>query len=113
MAGQLKKLAGPAFIASTATNVYNSAVVTEYTVIYHIHIANISAGAVAFTLCLSTTTGTATSGTELFKGRSILANTEFDYYPQRLKMLTTDFLVALDGNGAALVITVTGEKNVV
>jgi len=112
MAGQIKKLAGPAFIAATATNVYTSAIATEYTVIRHIHVANVTAGAVTFTLCLSTTTGTATVGTELFKGHSVAANSEFDYYCM-CKMLSTDFLVGLDGSGASLVITVEGEKVIV
>jgi hypothetical protein len=112
MAGQLKKLAGPAFIAAAATNVYNSAIATEYTVIRHIHVANVTGGAVSFTLALSTTTGVATSGTELFKSHSVAANAEFDFYTT-LKMLSTDFLVGLDGSGASLVITVEGEKVVV
>lgn len=112
MAGTLKKLAGPAFIASTATNVYNSSVATEYTVIRHIHVANVTSGAVSFTLCCSTTTGTATSGTELFKGYSVGANSSFDYYCM-MKMLSTDYIVALDGSGSSLVITVEGEKYIV
>lgn len=111
MAGQLKRLAGPAFIAATATNVYTPAASTIYTVIRHVHVANITNGAVSFTLCVSTT-GDATNGTNLFKGLSVAANSSFDYYCT-LKMLSTDFLTALDGNGAALVITVEGEQVVV
>lgn len=111
MAGQLKRLAGPAFIASAATNIYNSSVATEYTVVKHIHFFNVTAGTVAFNLFLGLT-GAATAGTELFKGKSMLANSEFDYYCM-LKMLSTDFLVGSDGSGASIVITVEGEKFVV
>jgi|ERR1035437_723983 hypothetical protein len=101
---------GPAYIAATATNIYTPATTPIYTILQHIHIANITAGAVAFTLCVSTT-GDATNGKNLFKGQSIPPNTTFDFYPN-LKMLATDFLVGLDGNGAALVITVEGELHV-
>lgn len=113
MAGQLKRIAGPAYIAATATNVYTPPASTIYTVIKSVHVANITAGAVAFTLCVSTT-GDATNGTNLFKGQSVAANSPFDYYPYGgLKLLSTEFLTALDGNGAALVITVIGDQFVV
>jgi hypothetical protein len=113
MIGTLKRISGPAFIASTATNVYTPPASTIYTVIYSVHVANITSGAVSFTLCVSTT-GDATNGTDLFKGQSVAANTAFDFVPYGgLKMLSTDFLTALDGNGAALVITVIGTQVVV
>jgi hypothetical protein len=48
----------------------------------------------------------------LFKSHSVPANSEFDYYCA-LKMVSTDFLTALDGNGAALTITVEGEMGIV
>lgn len=111
MAGQLKRIAGPAFIASAATNVYTPAASTIYTVIRHIHVANVTAGAVSFSMYVGATGGSA-AGTELFKGHSVAANSEFDYWCN-LKMISTDFLSALDANGAALVITVEGEMVVV
>lgn len=111
MAGTLKRIAGPAYIASTATNIYTPPASTIYTVIRHIHIANITAGAVTFTLCISTT-GDASNGKNLFKGQSIAANSDFDRY-FALRLDSTDFLVGLDGSGASLVITVSGEQYVV
>ena len=39
MAGQLKRIAGPAYIASSATDIYTPAASTIYTVIFHIHLA--------------------------------------------------------------------------
>ncbi len=112
MADIPKRLAGPAFIASTATNVYNQGSALLYTLIDHIHIANITAGAVSPNVCISTT-GNASDGKNLLKGHSILANSEYDLYPTNLRLDSTDFLTALDGNGAALVITVSGRLCVV
>lgn len=111
MAGQLKRIAGPAFIAAAATNVYTPPASTIYTVIRHIHIANVTAGAVTFSMYVGATGGSA-AGTELYKGVSIPANSSVDYW-FNLKMLSTDFLTALDGSGASLVITVEGEQVVV
>ncbi len=112
MIGTLKRIAGPAFIASTATNVYTPPASTIYTVIYWIHIANITAGAVTVTVCVSTT-GDATNGTNLYKG-PVAANGVLDITPYGgLKMLSTDFLTALDGSGSSTVITVGGTQVVV
>jgi hypothetical protein len=107
MADIPKLLAGPAYIAATATNVYNQASALVYTIIDHIHIANITAGAVSANVCISTT-GNASDGKNLMKGKSVPANDYIDLYPASLRLNSTDFLVALDGNGAALVITVSG-----
>lgn len=111
MAGQLKKLAGPAFIAASATDIYTPAASTIYTVIRHIHIANVTAGAVTFTLYIGATGGSA-AGTELFKGYSVAANSSFDYYCT-MKMLSTDFLSGLASAGSSLTIVVEAEQNVV
>lgn len=111
MSGQLKRIAGPAYIAAAATNVYTPPASTIYTVIRHIHIANVTAGAVTFSMYVGATGGSA-GGTELFKSYSVAANSSFDYYCV-LKMLSTDFLTALDGSGASLVVTVEGEQIVV
>lgn len=111
MSGQLKRIAGPAYIAAAATNVYTPPASTIYTVIRHIHIANVTAGAVTFSMYVGATGGSA-GGTELFKSYSVAANSSFDYYCV-LKMLSTDFLTALDGSGSSLVVTVEGEQIVV
>lgn len=111
MAGQLKKLAGPAYLAASATDIYTPAASTIYTIIRHIHIANVTAGAVTFTLYVGTTGGSA-AGTELFKGVSIAANSYFDYYTT-LKMTSADFLSGLASAGSSLVIVVEAEQVVV
>lgn len=107
----LKRIAGPAYLASSVANIYtppNSAVYTE---INHIHIANVTTGAVTFTLYVGATGGSA-GGTELFKARSVPANSEFDYYCA-LYMASTDFLSGLASAGTSLTITVEGQYHAV
>ena len=113
MAGTLKRIAGPAFIATAATNIYTPAASTIYTVIRHIHINNKTTTAATFVLYVGATGGSA-SGTELFGGgsRNVAANSEFDYYCT-LKMESTDFLSGIAGTASALVIVVEGEQMVV
>ena len=114
MAGTLKRIAGPAYIATSATNIYTPAASTIYTVIRHIHVANKTNSAATFALYVGATGGS-TGGTELFGGNahhSVAANSEFDYYCT-LRMADTDFLVGIAGTASALVIVVEGEQYVV
>ena len=111
MAGTLKRISGPAYIAASATNIYTPEASTIYTVIRHIHIANVTTGAITFTLYVGATGGSA-AGTELFKLVSVAANSSYDYYCT-LKMLSTDFLSGLASAGSSLTITVEGELVVV
>jgi hypothetical protein len=111
MAGTLKRLAGPAYLSNAAADIYTPAAATIYTVIRQIHIANVTGGAVTFTLYIGATGGSA-AGTELFKAHSIAANSEFDHYCNR-KMLSTDFLSGLASAATSLTITVDGEQYVV
>lgn len=111
MAGTLKRIAGPAYLAAGATDIYTPAAATIYTVIRHIHIANVTSGAVTFTMYVGATGGSA-AGTELFKGFSIAANSSYDYYCA-LKMVSTDFLSGLASAGSSLTVVVEGEMIVV
>lgn len=111
MAGTLKRISGPAFLAAAAADIYTPPAATIYTVIRHIHIANVTAGAITFTLYVGATGGSA-AGTELFKGYSVAANSSFDYYTT-LKMISTDFLSGLASAGSSLTIVVEGEQVVV
>ena len=111
MAGALKRIAGPAYLAATAANIYTPPAATIYTVIKHIHIANRTGGASTFSLWVGATGGSA-PGTELFGAQSIAANAAFDYYCNK-RMTDTDFLTGLAGAGSTLVITVEGEQVVV
>ena len=111
LSGQLKALYGPAYLANSIANIYNQSSTLLYTRLRHIHIANVTAGAVTFTLYIGGTGGS-TGGTELYKGVSIPANSAFDYYPDR-KLLSTDFLTGLASAASSLVIDLEGEQVVV
>jgi len=107
MAGTIKRTFGPVAMSNTlTTNVYNQGSALIYDVIKHIHIVNKTAGAVTFSLWLGAT-GANAAGTEIIgTGRSIAANSAFDWYGN-LKMTSTDFLVG--GASAATSLTITGE----
>ncbi len=110
MAGTLKRF-GPAYLASSVADIYTPPASTIYTVIQHIHIANVTATQFTFTLYIGGTGGS-TGGTELFKLHPVAPNAEFDYYCEQ-KMLSTDFLSGLASAATSLVITVEGEQFVV
>jgi hypothetical protein len=113
MAGTLKKIAGPAFIAAAATDIYTPPAATIYTIIRHIHIANVTAGAVTVSLFVGATGGSA-AGTEILDAYSVAAHDVLDlFFSPGMKLLSTEFLSGLDGAGNALVITVMGEQVVV
>ena len=111
MANTLKKIAGPAYLAAAATDIYTPPAATIFTVIRHIHVANKTAGAVTFTLYVGATGGSA-AGTELFGAKSVAANDAYDYYGL-LRLASTDFLTGLASAATSLTITVEGEQGVV
>lgn len=111
MAGTLKRIAGPAYIASAAANIYTPPAATIYTVIRHIHIDNKDSSARTFSLYVGATAGSA-GGTELFKDVSVAVAGYFDWFCN-LKMIDTDFLSGIASAASTLVITVMGEQYVV
>jgi hypothetical protein len=113
MSGAIKRLAGPAYIGSSAANIYVPSSSLIYGVVTHIHIVNATAGAATFSLYIGATGGSA-GGTELEKTYSVAANSDYDRYWPGLKLVSTDFLTGVCETGAStLVITVTGEEHVV
>ena len=113
MAGQLKRISGPAYLAAAAADIYTPPAATIYTVIKHIRITNKTAGAVTFTLYVGATGGSA-GGTEIANAKSVAANDYTDiYFSPGLKMLSTDFLSGLASAATSLTITVMGEQHVV
>lgn len=110
MPGTVKRLAGPAYLAAAAANIYTPPASTILTFIRHIHIANATGAAVTFSLYIGATGGSA-GGTELFKGKSIPANDSYDYYCNH-RMTSADFLSGLASAASSLVITVDGEQEV-
>jgi hypothetical protein len=111
MAGTLKRIAGPAYIANSATNIYTPPASTIYTVIRHIHVANVTGSVATFSLYVGATGGSS-GGTELFKAFAVAANSTYDWYGELL-MLSTDFLSGLASAGSTLTILVEGEQGVV
>lgn len=109
--GTLKVIASVAFLGSSVANIYTPPASTIYTIIKHIHLANVTASSATFTLYVGATGGS-TAGTELFKGFTIPANSSYDYYCER-KMLSTDFLTGLASAGSTITIEVEGEQVVV
>jgi len=111
MANTLKKISGPAYIADAAADIYTPQAATIYTVIRHIHIANVTATAATFSLYVGATGGSA-GGTELFNEYSVAADSTYDYYCV-LKLLSTEFLSGVASAASTLTITVEGELVVV
>lgn len=112
MAGTLKRIAGPSYLANAAANIYTPPAATIYTVIRHIHLCNKTVAAATFALYVGATGGSA-GGTELFGTlQSIAAYSTFDYYCTML-MASTDFLSGLASAASTITITIEGEQNVV
>lgn len=111
MAGTLKIIASVAYLGSSVANIYTPPASTIYTIIRHIHLANVTASSATFTLYVGGTGGS-TGGTELFKLFTVPANSTYDYFCER-KMLSTDFLTGLASAGSTITIEVEGEQVVV
>jgi len=113
MAGTLKVLAPVALLTGAAANIYTPPASTIYCVIFHIHLANVTTGAITATLYIGAT-GASAAGTEILKGKSIPANDVYDlYYPKGRKMVSTDFLTGLASAINSITIEVLGEQFVV
>jgi len=106
--GVIKLIAAPAYLANAAANIYTPPNAAVYTVITQIHIANVTAGAVTYTLYIGATGGS-TGGTELAKAVSVAANS-VTYLPfsPGIKMTSADFLSGLASAATSLTITVMG-----
>jgi hypothetical protein len=107
--GTAKRLAGPAYIAASATNIYNPAsTVVGY--IRAIWVANVTASPATFTLYIGLTGGSA-GGTEIMRTVSVPANTSVPYYFPDLEMKTADFLSGICETGSSkLTVVVIGSE---
>jgi hypothetical protein len=112
MAGTIKRIAGPAYLAASVADIYTPPASSIYTLIKHIHIANVTGTAATFTLYVGATAGSA-GGTELAKAESVPANSHVDLYFTNLRLASTDFLSGASGTASALTIVVMGEQVVV
>lgn len=109
--GTLKKIAGPAYIASSATNIYSPPNSAVDTVIKHIRVANKDAStAYTYTLYVGATGGSA-GGTEITGlSESVPAASHVDqYFSPGLRLASTEFLSGIASSASKLVITVMGE----
>ena len=107
MAGTIKRLVGPAFLANAAANIYNQGSALLYTVIRKMHFANKTGAAVTIRIYVGATGGSA-SGTELYFDYSIAANSEFNVYGA-LRLDSTDFLTGLASSANAIIVILEGE----
>lgn len=112
LSGQLKLLYGPAYVASSATDIYNLSSALIYTVIKHIHLFNTDTSARTVSLYVGATGGSA-GGTELFKTLSIPPNSSYDFYSPGIKLVSTNFLSGLASSASTITITIFGEQVVV
>lgn len=114
MAGQLKRISGPAYIAAAAADIYTPPAATIYTVIRHIRVANKTGAAATFTLYVGATGGSA-GGTEVTGlSKSVPANDHIDmFFAPGIKMVSTDFLTGVASAATTLTIVVMGEQVVV
>lgn len=113
MAGTLKRIAGPAYLAAASADIYTPPAATIFTTINHVHVANVTGGAGTFSLFVGATGGSA-GGTQLEGTYSVAANSDFDrYFSPGLRMSSTDFLSGVASAANTLVITVMGTQAVV
>lgn len=113
MAGQLKRISGPAHLANAAADLYTPPAATIYTVIKQIRITNKTGGAATFSLFIGASAGSA-AGTEIALAKSVAANDFLDmFFAPGIKMLSTDFLSGLASAATTLTQMVMGEQNVV
>ena len=106
-----KNLAGPAFIPSGVSNIIAAPAATLVNTLRHIHVANRTNATAKFRLWLGAT-GASTAGTDLFFDKPVSAYDVYDHYLQ-LTQKSTDYLTGQASVASALVITITGDQEVV
>lgn len=107
----IKRLAGPAYIANAAANIYTQNALI-YDIVKHIHVANKTGTAATFSLYVGATGGSA-GGTELFWTFSVAANSTYDWYGNLKLVGAVDFLSGVASAASTLAITVEGESYVI
>lgn len=108
----MKALAGPAFIAIAAANIYVPGTGKKGTV-RQVKVVNVTAGAVLFTLYRGAT-GASAAGTQISPvNYSVPANDVRDIYFTGLDFSTTQFLTGVANAATSLVIVVIGSEDAV
>ena len=104
----IKRIAGPAYLANSATNIYTPPNAAVITIINQISLCNVTAGAITVSVYIGATGGSA-GGTELFKDYSIAANSVYDrYFSPGIPMASSDFLSGLASAATSVTVTVSG-----
>src|SRR6476660_193521 len=114
MAGTIKRIAGPAYLANAAANIYTPPASTIFTTINHIRVSNKTGTAATYTLYVGGTGGSA-GGTEITGlSESVAANDHKDhYFSPGMVMLSTDFLTGVASASSTLTVVVMGSQSVV
>lgn len=94
----------------TASGGVNAGSSSQFILLYHIRVVNVTAGAVTFRLFLGATTANA-AGTEIEYNKSVPANDTVNlYFPKGLRIDAADFLVG--GASAATSLTIEGSGEI-
>lgn len=112
--GTIAVIAGPAYLANSATNIYTPPASTIATYISSIYVANVTGSAATYSLFRGATGGSA-GGTQLVGTESVAAHTRATplFFNPPLKMTSTDFLSGIASAGSALTVLVLGYQAVV
>ena len=111
----IQRIAGPAYLAASATNIYTPPSTPLYTVITEIRVVNkasVGSGPSTFSMYIGATGGS-TGGTELYSNQGVSVGQPFaeTFYPG-IRMASTDFLSGLASSGSTLVVLVLGYYSV-
>lgn len=112
MPGSPKRLAGPAYLSTSAADVLTTPSSGQMYEITHIHVANEDSSARTFDLYIGGTGGS-TGGTSIYKGKSVPANDGVDWYSPGLVMKNGDYLSGLASSASKLAITVIGRHSII
>lgn len=100
-----KRMAGPAALTTSATTKY-TVTTSRRGIVRHIHLSNPSASAIDFTMSI----GADATGTRVFDGFPIGADSVYDHYPYYV--LEAGEIIQAFGSSAALVLTIDGDEDV-
>jgi hypothetical protein len=108
MGGTLKRLAGPAYIANAAANIY-TVTASTYDIVRHLHFTNKTGADATFSMYVGAT-GASAGGTEIFFTKTVKANDVYDWYGALKLVGGTDFLTAVASAASTITVTVEGES---
>jgi hypothetical protein len=110
MPGTPKRIAGPAYLAASATNIYTPAASTINYLLKGMSFTNKDSVPRTFSIYVGATGGSA-GGTELIASKVLQSGETWQWFAagQGLMMVSTDFLTGIASAASAIVVTVMGE----